>query len=258
MSWVRRCVSGLKITPAGRAGTADDIAAAAWLVSEEAGLVAQFATLGFRVLGCDMVQSRSSSVAGTKIRQGRPPKIALDDIIAAALEIGLDRATVKNVADKLGVTAPGLWYHVRTRDELLSLVMQRATQQFVGRAGNPADFREALSIFSHGLFTWLSDHPVIIAQIATHRIVKANVDTHLQWLLKHAAQNGVSKNSALRSIGLVTAAVIGAATLEANRRAARTDPDGDSAGHFLTHDQEDQDFFLIARIVIDNIFDGTD
>lgn len=210
--------------------------------------------LGFRVLGCDMIRPTSPPATASKIRQGRPPKIALDDIIATALEIGLDQATLKNVAERLGVTVPGLWYHVRTRDDLIALVMESATRRYVGSAGDPADFREALSTFSYGLYAWLSDHPVVITQIAARRSVQANADIHMQWLLKHAGRNGISRDSAMRSMALVTAAAIGAATLEANRRAARTDPNGDSAENLLTRDDGDHDFFQVVRIVIDAIF----
>src|SRR4029077_19260008 len=54
-------------------------------------------------------------------RVGRPPRVTTDQIAEAALEIGLDHATVRTVAEHLGMSVPGLRYYVRTREELLAM-----------------------------------------------------------------------------------------------------------------------------------------
>jgi len=52
---------------------------------------------------------------------GRPARIDRDAIARAVIEIGYDDATMKRVAEHLGVSVPGLYYYVRGRDDLLSL-----------------------------------------------------------------------------------------------------------------------------------------
>ena len=58
-------------------------------------------------------------------RVGRPPRVQAPDIIAAAIEIGLDKVTLKQVADRLGVGIATLYRHVRNRDELVRLAAFR-------------------------------------------------------------------------------------------------------------------------------------
>lgn len=64
--------------------------------------------------------------APTTGRVGRPPRIDRDAIAVAVLEIGLDRASMKAVAEHLGVSVPGLYHHVRNRKELLLLAAERS------------------------------------------------------------------------------------------------------------------------------------
>jgi AcrR family transcriptional regulator len=59
-------------------------------------------------------------------RVGRPPRIDRDAIAAAVLDIGLDRSSMKAVAEHLGVSVPGLYHHVRNRKELLLLAAERS------------------------------------------------------------------------------------------------------------------------------------
>lgn len=54
-------------------------------------------------------------------RVGRPPRVSTQAIIAAAIEIGLERVTLKRVADHLGVAVPTLYKHIRSRDELVRM-----------------------------------------------------------------------------------------------------------------------------------------
>jgi AcrR family transcriptional regulator len=59
------------------------------------------------------------SEPATTRRVGRPARINRDSIASAVLEIGFDDATMKRVAEHLGVSVPGLYYYVRGRDDLL-------------------------------------------------------------------------------------------------------------------------------------------
>lgn len=63
---------------------------------------------------------------GLPRRVGRPPRIDRDAIARAVTEIGLDEVTVKRVADHLGVSVPGLYHHVRGRDDLLRLAAEHS------------------------------------------------------------------------------------------------------------------------------------
>ena len=52
-------------------------------------------------------------------RRGRPPRISSGQIVAAALELGLDTFSLDDIAHRLGVTTPALYSHVDGRDDIL-------------------------------------------------------------------------------------------------------------------------------------------
>nr|MDT0665997.1 hypothetical protein [Micromonospora sp. DSM 115978] len=140
----------------------------------------------------------------------------VDDIVDTALEIGLDRVTIRKVADSLGMTVPGIAYHVRTRDDLLALVMKRAVATlYAPDPAAPASFEERITSFAEGLFTWFRQHPVLVMQVAQGRILQENVDRHLHLLLGTTDATETDRAWALDVLSQVTAAVIGAAVLEA-------------------------------------------
>ena len=60
---------------------------------------------------------------------GRPARIDRAMIARAAYEIGLDRVTMKAVADHLGVSVPGLYHHVQGRDDLMRLGAEYSAAQ---------------------------------------------------------------------------------------------------------------------------------
>ena len=58
-------------------------------------------------------------------RIGRPPRIDTAAIADAVLEVGMNDATVRNVAALLGVSVPGLYHHVNGRQDLLRIAAER-------------------------------------------------------------------------------------------------------------------------------------
>lgn len=68
----------------------------------------------------------SAAVEPQPKRIGRPPRIDLAAIADAVLEIGFEDATMRRVADHLGVSVPGLYHYVKGRDDLLRVAAERA------------------------------------------------------------------------------------------------------------------------------------
>ena len=64
---------------------------------------------------------KMSTSSADRPKLGRPPKVTREQIAEAALEIGLERATVRTVAEHLGMSVPGLYHHVGTREELVAM-----------------------------------------------------------------------------------------------------------------------------------------
>ena len=72
----------------------------------------------------DQASPADGEVEATKRRVGRPPKLDRQMIAQAAHEIGLADLTMKSVADRLGVSVPGLYHHVGGKEDLLRLTAE--------------------------------------------------------------------------------------------------------------------------------------
>jgi TetR/AcrR family tetracycline transcriptional repressor len=63
----------------------------------------------------------------------RPPALHLDQVVSAALElldeVGLDGLTMRTLADRLGVRAASLYWHLRDKEELLGLLAEAINAQ---------------------------------------------------------------------------------------------------------------------------------
>src|SRR5262245_19965945 len=80
-------------------------------------------------------------------RRGRPPRIDRDAIARVAGEIPLSDLSLRTVADRLGVSVPGLYHYVQGRDELFAL----AAEQSVRRLPLPVDRDQHWAIW---LYEW--------------------------------------------------------------------------------------------------------
>ena len=94
-----------------------------------------------------MATKSSPTPRSGRARIGRPPRLTQEMIVEAAHEIGLDNMTMKGVADRLGVSVPGLYHHVRGKDDLLRL----AAELSAGRIRVPDDHGQH---WAEWLFVW--------------------------------------------------------------------------------------------------------
>jgi len=152
-------------------------------------------------------------------RQGRPPKVNREDVVAAAValadEDGLAAVTIRAVAARLGVAPMTLYGHVASADELVDLVVGATIA--VAVAKNPmryTDGRGALLEFAHGLRGMLLEHPALLdayrrrpVQDPTGLAVAARVVSAL-------VADGIDQDVAISAYATVYAFVIGFVSLE--------------------------------------------
>ena len=84
-------------------------------------------------------------------RRGRPPKVGRDQIVDAAVRLGLDSFTMLGLAEDLGVSPPTLYSHVAGRDEVVALVESRLHGAIRGFATEATEWRG-----------WLADFAVLV------------------------------------------------------------------------------------------------
>ncbi len=171
------------------------------------------------------MKSMGSSDGGTATRLGRPPRVTAAEIADAALAIGLERATVRNVAERLGMSVPGLYHHVRTREDLLAM----AAAHSMGRLPLPPDRGQPWDrwLLEYGRFVYdaLVAQPQIIGQMLAGSYNTVRMVQHLEGVFTVLTRNGFTVAEAEAARRRLFRAVTGAAFSEVSRRAS------ESSGH---------------------------
>lgn len=137
---------------------------------------------------------RAAAVAPEAPRRGPRPKVSIDDVVDAGIEVadaeGLEAVTMRALADRLGIGAMTIYTHVPGRDELLVLM----TDQALGRADRPAhpdDLRRRLEQVAEAGHAEYTAHPWLL-EVAGLRA----------WLGPHAADRYEWQLQAVDGLGL--------------------------------------------------------
>lgn len=92
------------------------------------------------------------------------------DIVRAALQLadrdGLDGVSIRNVATQLGTRPMTLYSHVRSKDDLVALMLNEASIDFVAPRPLPRDWREALQLIAQHAFRAYVRHPWMLQALS--------------------------------------------------------------------------------------------
>ncbi len=97
-------------------------------------------------------------------RRGPVPAISRDDIVDAALEHGLAHVTMRDVAERLGVSVQGLYHYVRTREDLLGAAAARLVSRVQLPEPDDGPWGEWLRAAAGAIRETLREHPGVAAQ----------------------------------------------------------------------------------------------
>ncbi|WP_423057267.1 TetR/AcrR family transcriptional regulator [Brevibacterium linens] len=105
-------------------------------------------------------------------RRGEPP-VTSERIVEVAVEIldsgGLEALTMRRVAEQLGVVAPSLYWHVKTKDDIIDLAVDHAfTETDAPTAAQQDDWRACIEAIALAWRATLVDHPWV-APVAASR-----------------------------------------------------------------------------------------
>ena len=145
---------------------------------------------------------------------GRPARLDRQMIARAAHDIGLDHVTMKAVADKLGVSVPGLYHHVDGRDDLMRLAAEYSASQIqlpTDRNQHWTDWLLEWARYSHDAFV---AQPELLSQFLNGSIGVDRMLTHVDAAIGLLARHGFSAEEALHAYNLVSACAIGIAVGE--------------------------------------------
>ena len=122
----------------------------------------------------------------------RRPRITRDDIAAAAIQIadteGLDALSMRRLAAQLDVGTMSLYHYVRTKDELLTLVMDAFMGATLVPSGTrlPKDWRSAITMVARQSKAALERHPWVL-DISDDPPIGPNTIRHFDQTLEAVA-----------------------------------------------------------------------
>lgn len=156
---------------------------------------------------------------GSAPKQGRPPKVSRDDVVAAAVALagegGLAAVTIRAVAARLGVAPMTLYGHVASADELMDLVVGATIAVAVaGWAPRRCDGRTALLAFADGLRTMLLAHPAVLDAYRRRPVQDPAGLAVTAGVMSALTADGLDEETAIRTYAAVYAFVIGFVSLE--------------------------------------------
>ncbi len=148
-------------------------------------------------------------------RSRRPPQVALsrEQITAAALTIadaeGVVAMTMRRIAQELGCGTMSLYRHVRTKDELLDLVVDAALGEEERPDVPSGDWREDLRTLARAKRTILLRHPWLSHVVAGRPVLGPNALASTEYALSAVAVLELPMDEAVRIINTLHAFVNG-------------------------------------------------
>lgn len=155
-----------------------------------------------------------------------------DQIVETALtlmdEHGQEWLTMRRLADRLGVAAPTLYWHVGNRGELIDAAVDLALGGGEIAASDDPDWRVRVATFMHDLRSRLTAHPCVTD--LTRRRYPASVQAMTVRAVEVAASTGLPAETTAELARLMIWQITGFTTLENTIRlgTAFHEPTGDT------------------------------
>jgi AcrR family transcriptional regulator len=151
----------------------------------------------------------------TRMEPGRrQPRFTREEIAATAVWLadneGFDAVSMRRIAAELDAGTMTLYHYVRTKDELLAIVMDAVMGEVILPPGEslPDDWREAMTVIAHRSREALRRHPWIL-DIADDPAIGPNSVRHFDQSLRALSALDVSLATKLDIISVVDEYVFG-------------------------------------------------
>ena len=109
-----------------------------------------------------------------KRKRGRPSRITRESIARAALEIGVNKATIPLIALHLGIDHSSLYHHVKGRDEIISIAAEMAIKELNWRAPDAVTWREELIVLTDSIWALYDQNPGLAEAINHAEVTPKN------------------------------------------------------------------------------------
>ncbi len=127
---------------------------------------------------------------------------------------------MRNVADYLGMSVPGLYHHVRTREDLLAMAAAHSLGELELPEYGAQEWTEWLLDYARFVYDALVARPEIIGQVIAGTVNTLRQAQHLERFFEVLGAHGFTVAEAHDTYQQLMAAVVGAAASCVGRRAA--------------------------------------
>jgi AcrR family transcriptional regulator len=97
------------------------------------------------------------------------PSLSSELIVSTALALidreGLEALTTRRLADELGVQAPSLYNHMRSKEALLDTIAESVFEEVDASGFGRLDWREALKAWAWSYYETLAEHPNLVPHL---------------------------------------------------------------------------------------------
>ena len=169
--------------------------------------------------------------------------------VAVADNHGLPAVTMRSVAQAMGTAPASLYRVVRSRDELLELMVDEVIGEFSYESDLEASGISGLLALCHEARAIYLRHPWMLEAHANQPVLGPNAITYLDWALATLNNAPVSSQDKLETIGVLSALVRMLVTNELeHERASRASHDwrARTAAHLADHARDGRHPHLAA------------
>lgn len=156
----------------------------------------------------------------TRPRRGRPRRIDHSAIGAAVAELGAGNATMRRVADHLGVSLPGLYHHVKNQDELMAVAARHVIAATSPPRHHGEHWTRFLRRYARYIRTALGSEPALLHEFLSGALGDAGEMEYVGESLEALRAQGMTPDQAIAAWAAVTALAMGSVT-EAHRERAQ-------------------------------------
>ncbi|MEU9124433.1 TetR/AcrR family transcriptional regulator [Streptomyces sp. NPDC048506] len=141
--------------------------------------------------------------------------LTADRIVREAIELlddeGLDGLNMRSLAKRLGSAATAVYWHIKTKDELVRLASDAVWDEVELPDLGTTDWRSAATAHATGVHAMLTRHPWLVQAFSSHLLYGPGKARHDDLSLAVYQKAGFLADDADRAAGAVLVFVIGSA-----------------------------------------------
>ncbi|MEU8976498.1 TetR/AcrR family transcriptional regulator C-terminal domain-containing protein [Streptomyces monashensis] len=162
--------------------------------------------------------------------------LTADRIVRAAIELlddeGLDGLNMRSLAKRLGTAATAVYWHIKTKDDLVRLASDAIWHEVEPPDLDAADWRTAATTHATGMHAMLTRHPWLVQAFGSHLLHGPGQSLHNDLSLAIYERAGFAAADADQAAATVLTFVLGsalgpAAQVSLNRRLSKNGADAE-------------------------------